>query len=1123
MSAVSPGTFSFGAPPIQDTTLLVPIDVAALVVGPSGVQAVPTETVIPNSAPNSPESATLPRPPQPFGDPFQRAPGVHLHWAMPDGLTRGNAGQAREGTVAAGNPTGLPALPDRWIVVRFQNGLDNIVAFAVDADIGRSLNLVDWVRPAPLPDGTVTTSDGHRYFPGRKLTAVAGGDLAWAATYDAVVNRFAFRDQLLAVHPTAQLSYLVMGWWSSPANNPLAGITTIEAYKDRMAELGWQPEFPYSVPQPPPPPTVPQLTVLHGLVSGISANGSGGVDFRPDGTRLELGLGGTAFGALAALLGDGTGEQRAATERILAAFSSGLLARIDQTDGLAAVDEDRHSSAFVGVSAGPAPQPDRVRDKDVFDDTSTPPINPTPPPPVSLAADVTLQHRDAHAVLGAAFAAASSTTNGGTTTPSPYRDVPTSQPRCFTPADLALVVRGAGRSLRHGEDSRFVPGGLLPCRLMHNVTLDLGFMNAANLPAAMQTLPNSAGLPKEFDFLLREAVLVDPMRGADRTRWAGHPPTSPPPPDPIWVNRWLQPWVPLWCDWELGVRVDDDLRRWELGPVDFVTPSTPDAAAEMVLSGRMLLTATAGKAFAAQVHEFLDAEHLRDQAGQGQASPETEAALAAAAAAADSIDLLGGTFRGLREELLGLDAQRSLLVRIDAAGNPVDRPPVKALPRLLAGGAATVRRLRIVDAFGRYLDVPPATLAGLEVAATHVHPAGAPRLTLAPRLQRPSRLLLRFVDPGPADTAAPVEARIDQENPELAVSPVAGWLLPDHVDEALECFDAEGRPLGQLMHDELTEAVVFEEAPGRPGSIGGPPESTDPATRHVTRFAAGLVAADAAARNSGADTLDRSALSALLRAVDTTLWTVDPLGSVGTAAVAGLVGRPIAVVRATLSLDVLADAGDLTYPRPFVRADRERAYAELAARALCVRLGELTRTDDGLLAYFVDDDYSTVRLVAPEVRSHARVAGLRTAAAPPPAPLPIGHPYTDGPTDVLIRSAQTVRLTLLMNPGGKVHVTSGVAPRKALALSRDWFHGALERLSPSFRVGPVLVDPTGIRMPRVTGLGDRQTFTRRTAPLTWRDDAILAASQTALLPDDPAGLQEGWIRVVPSEPDGAAS
>jgi len=96
-----------------------------------------------------------------------------------------------------------------------------------------------------------------------------------------------------------------------------------------------------------------------------------------------------------------------------------------------------------------------------------------------------------------------------------------------------------------------------------------------------------------------------------------------------------------------------------------------------------------------------------------------------------------------------------------------------------------------------------------------------------------------------------------------------------------------------------------------------------------------------------------------------------------------------------------------------------------------------------------------------------------------------------------------------------VHATSGLLPRKGLSLARDWFHAALERLSPSFHVGPVLVDPTGVRMPKVTGLGDKQVFTRRTTPLTWRDDPILAATQTALLPDDPAGLQEGWIRVTP--------
>ena len=86
-------------------------------------------------------------------------------------------------------------------------------------------------------------------------------------------------------------------------------------------------------------------------------------------------------------------------------------------------------------------------------------------------------------------------------------------------------------------------------------------------------------------------------------------------------------------------------------------------------------------------------------------------------------------------------------------------------------------------------------------------------------------------------------------------------------------------------------------------------------------------------------------------------------------------------------------------------------------------------------------------------------------------------------------------------------------PRKSLALARDWFHAALERLSPSFRVGPVLTDPTAVRMPKVTGLGDKQQFTRRDTPLSWRDDPILAASQAALLPDAPANVQEGWIRV----------
>jgi hypothetical protein len=108
---------------------------------------------------------------------------------------------------------------------------------------------------------------------------------------------------------------------------------------------------------------------------------------------------------------------------------------------------------------------------------------------------------------------------------------------------------------------------------------------------------------------------------------------------------------------------------------------------------------------------------------------------------------------------------------------------------------------------------------------------------------------------------------------------------------------------------------------------------------------------------------------------------------------------------------------------------------------------------------------------------------------------------------------------MLMLPAGRVHLTSGILPRKQLALAEDWVAPGLRRLVPSVRVGPVLVDPAEIRLPLVSALGKSQTFTRRTGPLTWRDDPIVAATQSAYLPRLPHEAQEGWVRVTPEEPE----
>jgi hypothetical protein len=371
--------------------------------------------------------------------------------------------------------------------------------------------------------------------------------------------------------------------------------------------------------------------------------------------------------------------------------------------------------------------------------------------------------------------------------------------------------------------------------------------------------------------------------------------------------------------------------------------------------------------------------------------------------------------------------------------------------------------------------------------------------------------MFRLVDAGGGQE--PVEARVDQVDPAGTVNPVAGFLLPDHLDESLELFDGSGNPVGELFHEPIGGRVVWEIAPGRPGPPdAGPQFGLSAGQVPLGWFATGLVAADVKDRNSPAPSTE-SALSAALRAIDTTLWTVDTFAGLGSEHVAGLVGRPIAVVRAHLWLELQPE--DLLDLSDASRAEERRAAeTALAAEAFPVRLGELTRTDDGLLGFFVDDDFEHLHLVDRVVAALAKPLGPEGHLSEGPAP--IEHRYLVKEDTITVHFGQRLTLTLLLHPAGRVHLTSGVLPRKALELAREWVAPGLARLSPSLRTGPLLIEPDQVRLPKVSVFGAKQVFTRRDTPATWRDDPILAATQTALLPDGPTSVQEGYIRVMPA-------
>jgi hypothetical protein len=84
-----------------------------------------------------------------------------------------------------------------------------------------------------------------------------------------------------------------------------------------------------------------------------------------------------------------------------------------------------------------------------------------------------------------------------------------------------------------------------------------------------------------------------------------------------------------------------------------------------------------------------------------------------------------------------------------------------------------------------------------------------------------------------------------------------------------------------------------------------------------------------------------------------------------------------------------------------------------------------------------------------------------------------------------------------------------------MGVRREWVATALAKLAPTFRFGPVLVDPKRIRMPVANELQGTWSWDHRSDVSTWADDPVTNATTDALLPADPASGTEGWLKLTP--------
>ena len=762
-------------------------------------------------------------------------------------------------------------------------------------------------------------------------------------------------------------------------------------------------------------------------------------------------------------------------------------------------------------------------------------------------------------------------------------------PRYFIPSDPVLLVQGINRSFKHGGDGRFSETGRLPCRVSDMTTRELAPMALRDLPGGgrfkgadvVDRGVANGSVPVECDDLLAELAVLDPgsatfaarsnVRGdtaaateqvnrAARTFaveqtvwWATRDPRrdvaplaarsglSGYLPCTIAVSPPVRPWVPLHLDWEVEF-VPHDTDAWALGEIDFdATPDQVPAAdqlpAGITLRGRALLTPGAAQTAASAVRQTLeratrsggsaslrpgsieryhseiarvlldDISRLRTRA-QGDADDD----LRSLADALEQMDVLAGALDRFHTRLRG-----GFVADGEAAPAPGASAPSPFVP--LRAGFLRILRLRLVDCFGQILDLA-GSANGAAVDMTKVvrsEPMTVSDrpdlLELAPRFTAPTRLLLRFFA---ADDS--VEARGD-------VSPVCGFLLPDHLDAELQFHAADGNGLGAVRFDR-DAGVLWEDAPGRPGAVGASPARAI-ADTHLAGIAQGLLDWGLADTTSN-DPARETALSALLRLIDTSLWTVDPFGHTGDEHLSLLVGHPVAVLRARLTLEV----------------DDPILTDDLAAHLVPVRLGALAQWQDGLLAYYVDDDYRRLHIADPAAAGFARPLGpgqgfLQAATRTSnyytqfasdigvdatEGATPVSHDFVDTSGVIMLRPGQTVMLTLLVEPHSAVHVTSGITPRKAIGTRREWVAPGLANIAPTFRFGPVLVDPKRIRMPVASEIRGTWSWCHRVTATTWQEDEVVNATGDAQLPRDPVEGQEGWLKLTPEPPargDGA--
>ncbi|MEU5304268.1 hypothetical protein ACH4YO_31425 [Streptomyces noursei] len=558
---------------------------------------------------------------------------------------------------------------------------------------------------------------------------------------------------------------------------------------------------------------------------------------------------------------------------------------------------------------------------------------------------------------------------------------------------------------------------------------------------------------------------------------------------PEFADLWRQPWQPLYLLWAvhcyaLPVRTgqgDTAVTHWEFGGRDYRWNGT-GAKQVQIVKGRSRLSSLPGFAVRGRAEEYIsryvtdenlaktlraqaDSEHNRNQISQ---SLDGITAWLAQRQGAHHFDPLDGTSKELltTEPVIANPAVDESLHHFD---------PVRS-------AQLVIEELTLVDQFGRICkaineknpsQIHPKRSAAI-LPGPDPHAPDEPLVPdrsvagwkyrfaeLRPRLQQPARARLEWLRR--TDDDKPVSVDVQPADP--AHNPVCGWLVPNPREKSLLVYAGNGTGLGELhvAGPADDQRVDWIPLPGSPWltreQVIAAPDTFTPAHPHLGGLVRWLLKTP---QNSERKVPAEGppAFRDLLAVIDLALRTIahpaqhaDPHWTL-------LAGRPLAVVRARLRIELAAPPlYDATWDRLLAGPEATDGNVLREVR-WPVRLGDPHRASDGLVGYFTADPSGNTGEVTPY---HRMFTGYRAGTPESSFPTPI-----DAAADPRVLAAHAENssaapgantaawLTMLVDPWATVHAHTGILPAVAAQLPEMFVRGPMAALAPALRTGPLL-------------------------------------------------------------------